>query len=126
MTSVHGAHGRLRRGADIAAVLGSRHQHAGRHVVAHADRRAPGVADQARIAVIASRRVGGAVQRNRAKRLLREAARRLPLPPDVDLVLVARAPCASARFDDVVEEVRALARALELLAPDDTPVRLGT
>lgn len=81
--------------------------------------------DQARVAVVASRRVGGAVQRNRAKRLLREAARQLPLRPDVDVVLVARAPCAAARLDVVADEVQALARALELLASTDTPAGIA-
>lgn len=51
-----------------------------------------------RIGVTASRKVGGAVQRNRARRLLREAARRLypNLRSGWDIVLVARsAACRS-------------------------------
>jgi ribonuclease P protein component len=45
-----------------------------------------------RLGVIASRRVGGAVQRNRAKRLMREVfrARKDVLPQSCDVVMVAR------------------------------------
>jgi ribonuclease P protein component len=45
-----------------------------------------------RVGVTAGRSVGGAVQRNRAKRLLREAMRPLlpDLPPGQDLILIAR------------------------------------
>ena len=87
-------------------------------MVAHAAVRAPGGADRPRVAVIASRRVGGAVQRNRAKRLLREAVRGLPLRADVDLVLVARPACLSARFEAVRAEVVSLARDLDVLVTD--------
>ncbi len=123
MTSVEGGHGRLSRGVDIAAVLRSRRQRAGRFVVAHADVRSAGGADRARVAVVASRRVGGAVQRNRAKRLLREAVRQLPLRRDVDLVLVARPACAPARFEAVRAELETLARDLGVLL---TPATVGT
>jgi ribonuclease P protein component len=45
-----------------------------------------------RLGLAASRRVGGAVARNRAKRLLRECFRRhkRPQPPALDLVLMAK------------------------------------
>ncbi|MFO7960791.1 MAG: ribonuclease P protein component [Nitriliruptoraceae bacterium] len=126
MTVVDGGHGRLARGSDITAVLRSRRQRAGRFAAVHAAVRSPagadspGAADRARVAVVASRRVGGAVQRNRAKRLLRESVRPLALRADVDLVLVARPRCASARFEAVRAEVEALARDLHVLAVDAT------
>lgn len=50
----------------------------------------------ARLTAVASRRVGGAVQRNRAKRLLREAARLRTWPNGLDVVLVARAAAAGS------------------------------
>jgi len=119
VTDVDGGHGRLSRGVDIDTVLRGRRQRAGRLVVAHVALRAPGAADRARIAVIASRRVGGAVQRNRAKRLLREAARGLPLRADVDLVLVARPACVLARYEAVRAEVQVLAGDLDVLVADE-------
>jgi ribonuclease P protein component len=55
---------------------------------------------ETRAAVTAGRSLGGAVRRNRAKRLLREALR--PLLPDIapgwDIVLVARRPIAEAKL----------------------------
>jgi ribonuclease P protein component len=75
--------------------------------------------DVARIAVVASRRVGGAVTRNRAKRLLREAARHVPFRPGVDIVLVARAACARQGLIDVHSELARLARQLEVLAVEE-------
>jgi ribonuclease P protein component len=120
VTSVDGGHRRLSHGADITAVLRGRRQRAGRLVVAHAALRPDDDADRARVAVIASRRVGGAVQRNRAKRLLREAVRLLPLRPGVDLVLVARPACAPARFEAVRAEVAELSRDLDVLVATAT------
>lgn len=68
----------------------------------------------ARLAVVASRRVGGAVQRNRAKRLIREAARRQVWRPGVDLVIVARRACAESDLATVEAELVDLADRLEL------------
>jgi len=69
--------------------------------------------DTVRYGVTASRKVGGAVQRNRAKRRLREAARKvLPLSalPGNDYVLVARQETLKRPFDALLAD---LARALE-------------
>lgn len=51
---------------------------------------------ETRLGLVVSRRVGGAVVRNRVKRLIREWFRRsrAALPPHVDLVVIARAPAA--------------------------------
>jgi ribonuclease P protein component len=64
----------------------------------------------ARIGVGAGRALGGAVQRNRAKRLLRETLRpMLPLiPAGWDLVLIARKPLGTAQFLDVKRAIQGL------------------
>ena len=101
---------RLRDGRDISAVLRGRRQRAGRLCVLHLG---VGPGDGVRVAVVASRRVGHAVARNRAKRLLREAARCVPWRPGTDVVLVARAAASSSSFQQVRDEVVALATALD-------------
>lgn len=65
--------------------------------------------------MVASRRVGSAVERNRAKRLLREAARRVTWRHGADVALVARAACAQSGLDEVLAELRDLGRELEVI-----------
>ena len=68
----------------------------------------------ARLGITASRRVGGAVARNRAKRLVREAFRATPELwfPGLSLVVVVRTALLNMRLDDVVAEWRAAERAI--------------
>jgi ribonuclease P protein component len=63
-----------------------------------------------RSAFVAGRRVGGAVERNRARRILREAWRQVaPEAEDRnDVVLVARAGIRGARTQDLVGEITEL------------------
>ena len=53
------------------------------------------------VGIVASRRVGNAVRRNRAKRRLREAMMRVELQPDTAYVVVARADVATMEFDEL-------------------------
>lgn len=55
-----------------------------------------------RVGVVAGRKVGHAVHRNRAKRRMREAARRVDLKPDTDYVIVALPGVGESSFDDIV------------------------
>lgn len=97
---------RIRKGSEFAAVLRKgrkrRCPYFTLHILPTPSR------DCARLGIIASRRVGGAVQRNRAKRLLREVFRRhgSRLPAGVDLVAVARNSIAKARLENVERAFR--------------------
>ncbi|MBI5879033.1 MAG: ribonuclease P protein component [Chloroflexi bacterium] len=76
-------------------------------------RASPNGLPHGRIGFTTSKRIGGAVRRNRVKRRLREAARvALPqLPPGWDIVLVAREPIHDATLAQIGEALRrALAR----------------
>lgn len=93
---------RLRRSRELDAVFSSRLAAHGRAVVVHGRHR--GDDQPARWTVVAGRKVGGAVARNRAKRRLRAALRAAALPNGWDIVAVARSRAVSARFDDLQAE----------------------
>lgn len=82
--------GRLSRSADFERVYRRGRSQGNRHLVLYAFPRGEG--DGPRLGVSVGRKLGGAVERNRVKRLLREAfrARAADLPPDHDFVVVAR------------------------------------
>jgi ribonuclease P protein component len=82
--------GRLSRSADFERVYRQGRSQANRYLVLYAFPR--GGEEDPRLGLSVSRKVGGAVERNRVKRLLREAftARSETLPAGHDVVVVAR------------------------------------
>ena len=77
--------------------------------------------NRVRVGIAASRRVGGAVKRARARRLIREAVRpRLgQIRGGWDLVFIARASLGSAVFQDVDNAVAQLLRRAQLFSENE-------
>jgi len=77
---------------------------------------APNELAHTRIGITASRKVGKAVARNRARRLLREAVRHLYpyIVPGWDLVLVARGYLVGAKAPPVMEAVETVLKRADL------------
>ncbi|HVT72435.1 MAG TPA: ribonuclease P protein component [Lacunisphaera sp.] len=114
-----GARQRLRRNDDFRAVREQgRRIDCGAFLLTWRARPAENPADPARVGVVASRAaVGGAVQRNRAKRRLREVFRRhqAAVPAGTDLILTARSALLRLEFTEL--ERRFLHACGKLAAP---------
>jgi ribonuclease P protein component len=72
----------------------------------------------ARIGVAAGKRIGGAVQRNRAKRLLREGVRPLypHIAPGWDILLMARGPILDVKSPQVTGVLNTALRKMKVMA----------
>jgi ribonuclease P protein component len=103
----------LRRGAEFQTVWDSGKSWSHPLVILRA--RANGL-DQNRFGFVAGKKVGQAVRRNRAKRLLREAVRqRLPkIAQGWDLVWIARRGAEKAEYPAVDEAVEQLLKRAKL------------
>ena len=74
-------------------------------------------APRVRVGVTAGRSVGGAVQRNKAKRILREAMRPLlpNLLPGWDLILIARPALIAKSLQDIRQVLTSLLRRAQVI-----------
>ena len=103
---------RLRRKADFEKVYSKGRRVPGRFFIGYLLFRERGAL---RVGVVASRRVGDAIRRNRAKRRLREVFRKnKPGSIAADVVLIARGAIIEASFKEIERAyVRGVGRALE-------------
>jgi len=114
---------RLSRQSDFQKAIGGKRVYSGRALVAFA---IPVDGTDSRIGVTVSRHVKGSVDRNRARRRLREAARTRLLGPDsplqrvgirYDVILIARPAALDLPFADLEAETEQAALRLANLNP---------
>ncbi|MDP3488134.1 MAG: ribonuclease P protein component [Bacillota bacterium] len=105
---------RLKRKEDFAHVYEAGRSTAGRLLVLYA---LQGEQDKVRIGFAAGRKLGAAVVRNRAKRLMREIARRrfADVAPGYSLIVIARTGALKANFFELNKEFTFLLKKLNLL-----------
>jgi len=121
--------GRLKNRPEFLAVAGARRKHVAPGLILqvrrHDERQRPAPGEPLlRVGLTASRKVGNAVKRNRARRRLREAARLL-LPPNAlpgfDLVLVARGETPNRPWADLLADMTAGLKRLGVWRMDADP-----
>ena len=105
---------RLRKRAEFTAVQGrGRKLHSERFLVFVQPRPSSSLAPP-RLGITVSRKVGGAVVRNRVKRLVREAFRRRKalFPKGLDVVFIAKPNAATVELPELMREIEKLCRKL--------------
>ncbi len=125
MNPRHSTRGRLSRSVEFERVYRQGRSTANRHLVLYAFPNAP--APRPRLGLSVSRKVGGAVERNRVKRLLREAFAHVEpeLLPGQDLVLVARPAAGELAEREGLAGVEAALTELVARAGIATGARVG-
>jgi len=107
---------RLRKKSHFAAVYERGRTWAGDLVVL---KTLPNGLEWNRYGFVAGKRLGKAVARNRAKRLLREVTRATPTRSGWDLVFIARSQAAAANYHELEASVSVLLRRARILADKD-------
>ncbi|MCU0519777.1 MAG: ribonuclease P protein component [Anaerolineae bacterium] len=89
--------------------------------------RAPNLLDHSRVGITASRKLGCAVERNRARRLLREGMRHLyaHIASGWDIVLVGRSGLLSAKEAQVEIALRLVLTRANLVSPPESGCDAG-
>lgn len=112
--------GRLLKRPEFLAVAGTRRKWAAPGLIvqirAHDDRQRPAAGDVlVRVGYTASKKVGGSVQRNRARRRLRAAVREVLAPhaaPGYDFVIIARAETVNRPYAALLADLTLALRKL--------------
>ncbi|RLT43825.1 MAG: ribonuclease P protein component [Chloroflexi bacterium] len=112
---------RLRRSQDFAATMrtGRRARHALLTAVARRTQTA-----ETRVGFAVSRRIGGAVVRNRVKRQLLMITRAIRWQSGIDVVIVPQPVCANARFEEIAIAIMSTCEKMGILmrpAPAEHP-----
>ncbi len=97
---------RMRRRGEFTRVFDLSHRTKGRYFTLLM---APNTAGSARLGIVASRKLGDAVRRNRAKRLIREIFRRTGSPSSgrgVDIVVIPRRELFDAAYSSLESDFR--------------------
>jgi ribonuclease P protein component len=94
---------RIRRRADFQLVYAQGAKVHGRYATVFA---LPNTLGVGRLGVAATKKLGGAVQRNRAKRLIREVFRRNKLAPGFDVVIVPKRELLDASLTAIEADYR--------------------
>ena len=118
---------RLRRHAEFQGAIAGKRFHSGRALVGFA---VPGGGPETRVGIGVSRQVKGSVERNRARRRLREVVRTWLLGPDspvrqvgirYDVVLIARPSALEVPYADLEAEASLAALRLAQMTPSTRP-----
>jgi ribonuclease P protein component len=103
---------RIRRRVEFQRVFDAGRRAHGRYLTIIA---APAPGPDSRIGIVASKKLGGAVVRNRAKRLIREVFRTQDGPVQAsDLVIIPKASALQVVAREVVNDYRIVLRRLSL------------
>ena len=97
------SHERIRRRADFLVVYDRGSRIRGRYSTLFT---LPNTLPFGRLGIAATRKLGGAVERNRAKRLIREVFRRNKLAPGFDVVVVPKRELLNANLSTLEEDYR--------------------